>query len=170
MTKGITMARENQTVETKERELIMTRIFDAPKALLFEVYSSCEHLKNWWGPRQWPLAECRMDFQVGGAWHFCMRGPNEGDESWVIAIYQEIKKPDKIKYRDYFSDKDGNINDNMPGMLIAVDFFDLDGKTKVRIHTLFDSAGEREKIVKMGAVEGMSETLDRLDEHLAAIQ
>ncbi len=86
-------------VETKERELIMERIFDAPPNLMFEVWSSCEHLKHWWGPKEWPMEECEMDFREGGTWHFCLRGPNKGDESWGLATYKEIDKPRKIVYQ-----------------------------------------------------------------------
>lgn len=153
-------------VQTKERELIMTRIFDAPPELVFETYSSCEHLKHWWGPKEWPMHECTMGFREGGEWHFCLRGPNDGDESWGKAIYKEIKKPEKIIYEDYFSDKDGNINEEMPGMLITVEFIEHKGKTKLSSTTLFDSPETLEKTVEMGAVEGMTSSLDRLDEYL----
>lgn len=157
-------------VETKERELIIERIFDAPPELMFEIWSSCEHLKHWWGPREWPMKECSMDFRIDGVWHYCLRGPNEGDESWGIAIYREINKPDKIVYQDNFSDKDRNINEEMPGMLITVEFFEHEGKTRQVSTTLFDTPETRQKIVEMGVVEGMSSSMERLDEYLMTIQ
>lgn len=162
---------ENKTkVKTKDRELIMERIFDAPPNLMFDIYSSCKHLKNWWGPKEWPMVECEMDFREGGKWHFCLRGPNKGDESWGLAIYKEIDKPQKIVYQDYFSDKDGNINEEMPGMLITVEFFDHKGKTRYVGTTLFDSPETRKQIVEMGAVEGMNSSLERLDQYLIDLQ
>lgn len=151
------------TVETRGRELIMSRTFEAPRELVFDAYSSCEHLKNWWGPKEWPMHECTMDFREGGTWHYCLRGPNEGDESWGIATYKEIDRPEKLVYRDHFSDEDGNINEEMPGMLITVQFIDEGGKTRLESTTLFDSEETLKSIMEMGVVEGMTSTLDRLE-------
>src|SRR5699024_1267816 len=110
-----TMSNDKMNVVTKERELTVSRVFSAPRELVFEVFSSCEHLKHWWGTSEWPITECKMDFREGGSWHYCLRGPNEGDESWGKSFYQEIKEPEKIIYKDHFSDKDGNINEEIPG-------------------------------------------------------
>ena len=101
---------------------------------------------------------------------FCLRGPNEGNESWGLAVYKEIDRPDKIVYQDNFSDKDGNINEEMPGMLITVEFFEHEGKTRVISTTLFDTPETRKKIVEMGVVEGMGSSMDRLDTYFAEIQ
>ncbi|MEX0773973.1 MAG: SRPBCC domain-containing protein [Balneolales bacterium] len=164
------MTNGNKTkVETTERELIMTRIFDAPRELVFETYSDCKHLKNWWGPRTWPLSYCKMDFRVGGAWHFCMSGPNEGDESWGKGIYKEIAEPERIVYNDYFSDKDGNINEDMPSTLATFEFAEHEGKTKITCRSEYQKPADLKKVLEMGMVEGMTETLDRLEEHLATV-
>ncbi len=161
------MTNNKISVETQGKELIMTRIFDAPPELVSEAYSSCKHLKHWWGPKEWPMDECKMDFREGGEWHYCLRGPNEGDESWGKAIYKEIDKPEKLVYEDYFSDAEGDINEEMPGMLITVEFIKHEGKTKLSSTTLFDSPETLEKTVEMGVVEGMNSSLDRLEEYLA---
>jgi uncharacterized protein YndB with AHSA1/START domain len=161
---------DKMTVEAKGRELTIERIFNAPPELMFEMWSDCKHLKHWWGPKEWPMDECKMDFREGGKWHFCLRGPNEGNESWGLAIYKKIDKPAKIVYTDHFSDKDGNINEEMPGMLITVEFHEHEGKTRVASTTLFDTPESRKKIVEMGVIEGMSSSMDRLDEYLGTIQ
>lgn len=163
------MTTNKMNVETDGRKLLITRDFDAPPALMFEVWSDCKHLKHWWGPKEWPMDECEMDFREGGTWHFSLRGPNEGDESWGIAVYKEIDKPRKIVYQDNFSDKDGNINEEMPGMLVTVEFHDYKGKTRVASTTLFNTPETREKVVEMGVVEGMSSSMERLDEYLEKI-
>ena len=163
------MIKNKLHVETAGRELIMTRVFDAMPELLFKVWSNCEHLKHWWGPKEWPMDECKMDFREGGEWHYCLRGPNKGDESWGKAVYKEINRPKKIVYQDYFADKEGNINEEMPGMLITVEFTEQDGKTKMVSTTLFDTSETLKKIVEMGVVEGMNSSLDRLDEHLEQV-
>lgn len=164
------MTTDNMNVETRDRELIISRIFDAPRELVFEAHSSCEHLKHWWGPRSWPMVECTMDFREGGTWRYCLRGPNEGDASWGKAIYQEIVSPERIVYHDYFSDEEGNINEATPQMLITVEFHNREGKTKLVSTTRFATPEELQKTVEMGALEGMTETWDRLEEHLATTQ
>lgn len=157
-------------VQTEGRKLILTRDFEAPRELVFEVWSSCKHLKNWWGPKEWPMDECNMDFREGGEWRYCLRGPNDGDESWGKAIYQEINKPGKIVYKDHFTDEKGNINEEMPKLLITVEFTEQEGKTSQIQTALFDTPETRKKIVEMGFIEGMNSSLDRLEEHISAIK
>lgn len=155
------------TFETNGRELIATRVFDAPRELVFEAYSSCEHLKNWWGPHSWPMKECTMNFRERGEWHYCLRGPNEEDTSWGQAFYKKIDKPERIVYDDYFSDEEGNINKEMPGMQITVEFNKQGNATRLVSTTLFDSPDALQSIVEMGAKDGFAESWDRLEEHLA---
>jgi uncharacterized protein YndB with AHSA1/START domain len=164
------MAHSKSNVETKGNQLIVTRDFAAPRDLVFEVWSSCEHVKHWWGPKEWPMDECMMEFREGGIWRYCLRGPNDGDESWGKAIYQEIKRPEKIVYIDHFTDSQGNINEQMPELTITIEFVEHEGKTRQIQTALFDSAETRKKIEEMGFIEGMNSSLDRLDEHLANLQ
>jgi len=156
-------------VKKEDRKLIMVRDFDAPPALMFKMWSDCKHLKHWWGPKEWPMDECEMDFREGGEWRYCLRGPDEGDESWGKAVYSEIHKPDKIVYKDHFTDAEGNVTDNMPNMIISVRLVEQDGKTHQRITVNFDTNEERDKIAEMGMADGMDSSLDRLDEYLAEI-
>lgn len=164
------MLTDKLVYETKGRDLLITRTFDAPPSLMFEMWSDCRHLKHWWGPKEWPMDECKMDFRVGGEWLYCLRGPNKGDESWGKSIYKEITKPTKLVYEDFFCDKEGNINQQMPGMLITVDFIEENGKTKLVSSSTFDTEESLRKVMEMGVVEGMSSSMDRLDEYLAKVQ
>ena len=161
------MSAANQKVEQNGGELIVTREFDAPRKLVFEVYSDCKHLKNWWGPRQWPVSHCQMDFRAGGKWHYCMKGP-DGTESWGLALYKEIKSPEKIHYEDFFSDKSGNPNNDMPHTLVKVDFIEKGNKTIIKSVAKYATKDDLDKVLKMGMIEGMTETYDRLDEYLVA--
>lgn len=164
------MEKESKTqVETTEQEISFTRIFDASRELVFETFSDCKHLKHWWGPRTWPLSYCDIDFRPGGSWHYCMSGPNEGDNSWGKVLYKEIYVPERIVFEDYFSDKDGNINKEMPGTLATVEFVEHEGKTKVINRSEYQKAADLQKVLDMGMVEGFTETLDRLEEYLSAI-
>lgn len=167
----MTMSKELKTkAVTEDRKLILTRKFNAPPELIFEMWSDCNHLKHWWGPKEWPMHECVLNFQEGGEWKYCLRGPDEGDESWGLAIYQEINRPDKIVYRDHFTDSDGNINKGMPELLVTVEFLQRNGKTEQVSSVIFSSNEERDSIVRMGMVEGMDSSLDRLDEYLLLLQ
>ena len=157
----------NTNVQVRGNEIVMTRVFDAPKKLVFETFSDCKHLNNWWGPRSWPLVYCNMDFREGGTWHFCMKGPHVGDESWGKVTYKEIKAPDRIVYDDYFSDKEGNINQLLPAAEIAFDFAEGSGKTMITSRAKYPTDEDLKKVLDMGMVDGMNETLDRLEELLA---
>lgn len=160
------MTSDKTNVETKGQELIITRDFDAPPSLMFEVWSDCKHLKHWWGPKEWPMHECEMDFRKGGTWHYCLRGPKEGDESWGKGIYQDIHKPEKIVYKDYFSDSEGTINENMPGAHITVEFTEHNGKTRQISTTRYGSPEQLQQIVEMGFLEGLNSSMARLDAYL----
>lgn len=162
------MTTNKMNVETKERELIMTRMFDAPRELVFETYSDCKHLMQWWGPREWPLSVCNMDFREGGIWFYCMKGP-KGELACGKAVYQEIQKPEKIIYKDYFADENGNVNEDLSSGLMTIEFAEYDGKTKLTGRAEYPKPSDLEKVLEMGMIEGMTETLDRLEEHLEKV-
>lgn len=164
------MTSNRMNVETSDRELRFTREFDAPRRLVFDAFSSCEHLRNWWGPRSWPMAECTMEFRVGGVWHYCLRGPNEGDEAWSRAVFEEIVEPEKLAYRDGFSDAQGGINQELPQVTNTYWFTEENGKTTLTGHSRYETAADLQTVLDMGVVEGMTETLDRLDEHLIQVR
>lgn len=164
------MTESKLQVETTEQELIFRREFEAPRELVFAAYSSCEHLRNWWGPRSWPVVECTIDFRPGGIWHYCMRGPNQDDESWGRVEYQEIVEPERIVYTDAFSDPEGNINDQMPQTQVTLEFAAVNGKTLLTSRAEYPSADQLQVVLEMGIIEGFAETLDRLDEHLAKVK
>ena len=161
-----------QTIELRgERELVVTRRFAAPRRLVWMAYSDCAHLKHWWGPQGWELTHCELDFRPGGTWHYCMTGEYEGNtmESWGMATYEEIDAPQRFVYRDAFSDAEGNINPDLPQMVITVSLEEIDGETLLTSSTLFDSADARQQVIDMGMEEGMADTWDRLDDLLATL-
>jgi uncharacterized protein YndB with AHSA1/START domain len=158
--------KSNPTAESAEREFVMERIFDAPRELVFQAYSACERVARWWGPKGWTLPVCQMDFRPGGVWFYCMRGP-AGEDACGKATYREIVEPERIVYTDAFADAEGNVLEGMPQMLITVTFTEHNNKTKLTNHVQFASAADREAILAMGMVEGLTETLDRLEAYLA---
>jgi uncharacterized protein YndB with AHSA1/START domain len=148
-----------------EREFVIERSFAAPRELVFQVFSECEHLAHWWGPTGWTLPVCQIDFRPGGVWFYCMRGP-EGEDSCGKATYQEIIEPERIVYTDAFADAAGNVQAGMPEMLITLTFAEQNGKTKLTSRTQFASATDLKATLDMGMAEGVNETWDRLEAYL----
>ncbi len=94
------------TVNEKER-MVITRVFDAPRALVWEAWTNPKYVKQWWGPKGFTAPSCQIDFRVGGKFLCCMRSP-EGQEGWNGGEYREIVLHEKIVYSLYFADSKGN--------------------------------------------------------------
>ena len=159
-----------------ENVLVLERVFDAPRVLVFSMYSEAEHLKHWWGPRGWEVPVCKVDLRPGGVWHYCMKCVDEnqgkffGMEAWGKGIYKEIVVPERIVYTDYFSDAEGNINDAMPSTEVTLSFLDLGTQTKVICRSQYMSAEALKTVMDMGMLAGITQTWDRLEERLADAQ
>lgn len=148
--------------------LEVTRVLDAPPGRVFKAWSDPEQVKRWWGPNGFTTPVCTIDFHLGGAWHYCMHSP-EGRDYWCKGVYREIVEGEKIVTTDFFSDEVGNLvpptrygmSADWPAeMLITVDFAEQEGKTKLTVRqTVPDPLVE-----ESGAVQGWSESLDRLAE------
>lgn len=149
-----------------DRLLVLERVFDAPRELVFDAFSTAEHLKMWWGPKGWSLPVCNIDFRPGGEWHYCMLSPDGDMESWGKAVYEEIVPPDRIVYVDYFSDADGNVNTEMPETRITMTFVDEAGKTRLISSAEYASEDAIRTVLDMGMLQGVGETWDRLAEHV----
>jgi uncharacterized protein YndB with AHSA1/START domain len=161
---------DNRTTITTptDREIVITRVFNAPRELVWKAWTQPEHLSRWWGPKGWTLPICKMDFRVDGTWYYCMKGP-EGEESCGLAVYREIDEPERIVYTDYFANAQGNPVEGMPESLVTVNFTDQNGNTLVTSSVLYPTTEDRDRVLQMGMAEGITESLDRLDEHLAAL-
>jgi len=148
-------------------EFVAIRVFDAPSTTVFQAWSSCEHVSQWWGPTGWTLPVCDMDFSPGGTWFYGMRSP-EGEDAYGLATYERIVEPSLIAYTDAFADADRTVDATMPVMPITVQFTEANGRTTLTSRTLFASAEDVEKVVAGGMEEGLTQTWDRLEAHLAA--
>lgn len=154
-------------VDKSERRMIVERVFDAPRELVWKAFTEADALAKWWGPREWNTTNSKLDLKVGGEWLYCMTGP-DGTESWGKATYTEITPPERLVYEDAFSDASGGVNPDMPVMVISYEFTEQDGKTKVRSVAEFASAEQMQQVLEMGIVQGLTETWDRLGEYLAS--
>ena len=92
-----------KVVTQGDREVLMTRVFDAPRTLVFEALTKPELLKRWFGPREWTLAECEIDLRVGGAWRFLSQGP-DGRAMGMRGVYREIVPSERLQYTESFDD------------------------------------------------------------------
>ncbi|MED4572652.1 SRPBCC domain-containing protein [Brevibacillus agri] len=158
-----------------DRVLVLERVFDAPRELVFQMFKESEHLKRWWGPRGWEVPVCHIDFRPEGVWHYCMKcadqsqGEYYGMESWGKGVYKEIDEPNKIVYVDYFSDAEGNVDESLPSTEVTLEFIDVDGKTKLVNRAEYASAEALKTVMDMGMLQGITETWDRLEERLNEI-
>jgi uncharacterized protein YndB with AHSA1/START domain len=145
------------------REIVISRILNAPRELVWQAMTDPQHVVHWWGPRGFSTTIEEMDFRVGGVWKHVMHGPDGADYP-NKSVFTKIVKPECIAYSH------GGHKEGGPGAQFESTWtFDAldDSKTKVTIRMLFPSAEERERVVKeFGAVEGGEQTLERLSEHL----
>jgi uncharacterized protein YndB with AHSA1/START domain len=145
-----------------DREILMTRILDAPRDLVFEAHSSCEHMSHWWGPRRYEIASCEMDFRPGGAWRIVHRG--EGQEFGFRGEFREIRRPELIAWTFEFEGMPGHVS------VQTVTFEEHDGKTTLTTVVLFDSIEDRDGMINSGMESGAAESMDRLEEYLLELR
>ena len=161
---------ETQTVTSDEQtgKLVVERVFNAPRELVFAAFTEPDRIAQWWGPREWQTRNVTMDVRPGGVWHYVMTGPG-GMESWGKATYNEVTPPSRLVYLDEFSDAEGNPNPDFPGILIEYNFEEIEGgRTRMYSVATFASGDALKAVLEMGMIQGMTESLDRLEELLAA--
>lgn len=155
------VAAENRIgADSSERTLVITRIFDAPRRLVFKAWTEPEHLARWWGPRGHTTSVSEMDFRPGGAYRFRMRSP-EGVVHWWHGTIREIVEPERIVWSCMLDDADGK--PVYAETLLTVTFEDHGAKTRLTLHQgVFETVTARD-----GHHAGWNSGLDRLAEVLA---
>ncbi|HEX2094072.1 MAG TPA: SRPBCC domain-containing protein [Longimicrobiaceae bacterium] len=149
------------SASTADREIVLTRVFDAPRELVFRVFTSPGHMPHWWGPRGFRITTHEIDVRPGGVWRFTMHGPDGTDyPNWMA--FREVVEPERLVY-DHGGDGEE------PHFHVTVTFEEEDGKTRLTMRSLFPSAEARAAVERFGAVELGYQTLDRLGEHLAQL-
>jgi uncharacterized protein YndB with AHSA1/START domain len=145
--------------------MIGTRVLDAPRDLVFAVWTDPKHLTKWWGPDGFSTTTSAFDLRVGGVWRFVMHGPDGRDYENRVT-FDEIVPPERLRYHH------GGGSDVEPVQFrTTVTFEDLgDGKTRVTLTGVFPSLAERDRVIKdYGADKGLTQTLARLGDHLATL-
>jgi uncharacterized protein YndB with AHSA1/START domain len=144
-----------------EREIVLSRVFDAPRELVFKMWTDRDHISRWFGPRGFTTTTHEMDVRVSGRWRFDMRSA-EGKLYDNRVVYLEVKKPELLVF-DHGSDKDDDPN----RFRVTVTFEEQsDKKTVVTMRQLHPSKAQRDQKIGFGAVELGYQTLEKLAEHL----
>jgi len=164
-------AGSSPVMEPVDRVLVIMRIFDAPRELVFRAWTDPEHLVRWFGPRGFTTTIVANDYRPGGAYCLRMRSP-DGEEYWNQGVYREIAEPERL-VMTWGPGRPGNASDNgpyleskatRPDTLLTVTFDELAGKTRLTLHqAVFESAAARDSHNR-----GWNSALDCLAEYLTA--
>ena len=143
-----------------DRVLVITRVFDAPRSMVFKAWTERDHLAQWFGPRGFTMTMCQMDLRPGGTYRFGMRS-TEGSDHWLKGVYREIVEPEKLAFTYAWTDSEGN--PTRPETLLVLTFDDDQGKTRFTLHqSVFESVTACDM-----HRQGWTSSLDRLAEVIA---
>ena len=146
-----------------DREIVISRTYEAPRELVFEAFTSREHVDHWWGPNGFRNATHEMDVRPGGIWRYTMHGPDGTD--WPNYVtYLEVVPPERLLY-DH-----GAEEGQPPHFQVTITFAEVGAATEVTLHSVFPTAEAKEATAKFGAVEGGKQTLAKLDDYLAQMR
>jgi uncharacterized protein YndB with AHSA1/START domain len=157
---------DSSVAEPITSELSITRIFDAPRGIVWRAWSEPRYFIRWWGPEKFTTPVCRMQFRVGGVYLWCMRSP-EALDFWTTGVYREIVPFERIVYTDSFSDEKGKVisasnyglDADFPAeLLVTVTFEELAGKTKMTLR----HAGMPSDQMSDQTAQGWNESFDKL--------
>jgi uncharacterized protein YndB with AHSA1/START domain len=149
-----------QVTTPSDREIVLTRVFDAPRSLVFDAMTKPELVKRWYGCRGWSLVTCEIDLRVGGKWRYVMHGP-DGAKMGQFGEYREIARPDRLVSTEAF--------DEYPGEALAtIVLVDHGGKTTFTNTLVYESKQIRDAVIESGMEHGAAETFDQLAEMLAS--
>jgi uncharacterized protein YndB with AHSA1/START domain len=145
-----------------EQELIITRTFAAPRALVFAAWIDPRHAVNWWGPPDYPATHMEIDARPGGRWRHCLRATRDGRELWHGGVFREVVPPERLVFTFSWEEE----GERGLETLVTVTFAQEGGGTRMIFRqTPFRSVHEYD-----GHQEGWTSTFDRLDVHLANLR
>jgi uncharacterized protein YndB with AHSA1/START domain len=164
------MIQEKQTVYTTDeqnKKVKVLREFEAPVDKVWKAWTDSKILDQWWAPKPWKARTKSMDFREGGTWLYYMEGP-DGEKQHCRADYKKVNPGKSFEAKDGFTDENGNLTNDFPGMnwLVSFNSFD-DNSTQVQCDLTFKSAEDLQTIMKMGFKEGFEAAHGNLDEILA---
>ncbi len=152
-----------QVTTPTDTEVLMTRVFDAPRRLVWEAFTTPEHLQKWMlGPEGRSMPVCEMELKPGGTWHCVWRRAN-GKEFGMTGTYREVKPPEKLVNTEKWGPE-------WPETLVTTTFEERDGQTTVRQTILYPSKDVRDAALKTGMADGASVSFDRLEKVLETLR
>ncbi len=162
----MTKAGELNVAAQGEREIVMTRVFDAPRHLVFDAHTKPELIKRWLlGPDGWSMTVCDVDLRVGGAYRWVWRRDADGTEMGMGGVYREIVRPERIVSTEKFDES------WYPGEAMGtVVLVEEDGKTTLTQTMLYESRAARDGVLQSPMEEGVAVSYDRLDDVLASLK
>lgn len=160
----MTDGKKYQLTYPSQRELTLTRTFDAPRRLVFDAYTKPEMVKQWlFGPDEWPMVHCEIDLRVGSKLRYVWRHKDKGDMG-LSGVFREVEIPELLANTELFDE------DWIGGeTLLTTTFEDHGGRTTVTATVRYSSAEARDGSLKTGMIEGWSQGHDRLDQFLATL-
>jgi uncharacterized protein YndB with AHSA1/START domain len=144
-----------------DREIVITRSFDAPRELVFAAFTQPEHLPNWMGPAAFTMVTCEIDLRVGGAYRWAWSG-SDGSVMAMGGTYLEVSPPERIVAVESFDDFPGETRN-------TIVFSEQDGRTTATVTVLYDSPEARDATLASGMKDGMTEGYERLEELLRSL-
>ena len=157
------MAKSTLIAEPGKQEIIMTRVFDAPRDLVFKVMTDPKQIPQWWGRRSDTTIVKNMDARPGGQWHYVERTA-DGSEYGFFGVYHAVVSPGRMVYTYEFDGMSGHVG------LVTATLEEKGGKTTYQETSLFPSVEDRDAVIQSGMEEGANETFDRLEELLATLK
>ncbi len=146
-----------------DREIVATRLVDAPRTLVWEAWTSPEHLPRWLlGPCGWTMPVCEIDLRPGGAWHFVWHGP-EGARLEMRGVWREVVPPERLVRTESWGE-------GWPETLNTLVLSEQDGKTLMTSTVLYPSMAERDRALGTGMKDGWSASHDRLDAYFRSLR
>jgi len=155
-------AAELKVTTPTDREIVMTRVLDAPRQLVFDAWSNPKHVPRWMlGPEGWTMPICEIDLRPGGEWHFVWR-KSDGAEMGMRGVYREIKPPDRLVSTESWGG-------DWPETLNTLVLTEQNGKTTITNTVLYPSKQARDAALKTGMKEGVAQSFDRLEKYLMSL-
>jgi uncharacterized protein YndB with AHSA1/START domain len=147
-----------------DREFVLTRVFDAPRALVFEAWTRPEHVKQWYGCKISTLRNCEIDLRVGGSYRYTMRAP-DGVDHTMTGVYRGSAPPESCVYTERYITHGFQSNE----AVVTVTFTERDGRTTLTSTVRHQSAADRDGHLNSGVETGAAQVFDGLAEHLATM-
>lgn len=144
-----------------DREVVLTRVFNAPRAMVYDALTKPELIKRWFGPHGWSLESCEVDLRVGGKWRYVMKGPDNATMG-MFGSYRELNRPDGLMHTENFDDFPGEA-------IVTTRLVEENGKTTLTGTVLSPSKEIRDAVVASGMEHGAAETYDRLETLLVSM-